>query len=101
MSAFYEWKKEGTKKIPYRISLKSEDMFFVPGLYNKDKEGNKTISLITTEPNEFMKSIHNRMPVILNLKEATEYLNAEAEDNLQRCIPYKDSDNMEMEVADI
>jgi putative SOS response-associated peptidase YedK len=101
MSAFYEWKKEGTKKIPCKISLKSEDMFFVPGLYNKDKEGNKTISLITTEPNEFMKSIHNRMPVILNLKEATEYLNAEAEDNLQRCIPYKDSDNMEMEVADI
>ena len=101
MTAFYEWKKEKTKKVPYRISLKNEEMFFVPGLYNKDKEGKKTISLITTEPNDFMKSIHNRMPVILNMKDAIEYLNADVENNFERCLPYKDSDNMEMEAADI
>ncbi len=30
MTAFYEWKKEGTKKIPYRIILPGEEIFFVP-----------------------------------------------------------------------
>lgn len=99
MSAFYEWKKEKSKKIPYRIFLKNEDMFFVPALFNKDKKGKKSISLITTEPNEFMKNIHNRMPVILNIKDAIEYLTGDAEKNIKNCVPYKDEKNMDMEIA--
>jgi putative SOS response-associated peptidase YedK len=101
MTAFYEWKKEKSKKVPYRISLKKEEMFFVPGLYNKDTEGNKTISLITTQPNDFMKNIHNRMPVILDLKESIDYLNSDIESNFEKCLSYKYSENMKMEVADI
>ncbi|MBK8944064.1 MAG: SOS response-associated peptidase [Ignavibacteriae bacterium] len=101
MSAFYEWKKEKNKKIPYRIFLKNDEMFFVPGLFNKDKEGKKTISLITTEPNEFMKKIHNRMPVILNMKDAVEFLSGDLSSNFEKCVPYKDEKNMEMEVAAI
>lgn len=101
MTAFYEWKKINTKKVPHRISLKDEEMFFVPGLSHVDKEGIRYISLITTEPNEFMKEIHNRMPVILKMKDAISYLNDEAESNFEKCIPYNDSDNMTVELADI
>jgi len=101
MTAFYEWKKEKTKKVPYRIFLKNREMFFVPALYNKDKEGNKTISLITTEPNEFMKDVHHRMPVILELEDAIKYLSGDLEENLQRCLPYEDSENMDIELAEI
>ncbi|MBK7106650.1 MAG: SOS response-associated peptidase [Ignavibacteriae bacterium] len=101
MSAFYEWKKEKTKKVPYRIFLKNEAMFFVPGLYNKDKEGNKSVSLITTEPNNFMKEIHNRMPVILNMKDAVEFLSGDVGSNFEKCVPYKDEKNMKMEAAEI
>lgn len=101
MTAFYEWKKEKTKKVPYRIFLKNREMFFVPALYNKDKEGNKTISLITTEPNEFMKDVHHRMPVILELENAINYLSGDLEENLQRCLPYVNSENMDIELAEI
>lgn len=101
MTAFYEWKKIKTKKVPYRIFLKNEEMFFVPGLFNKDKEGKKYISLITTEPNDFMKDIHHRMPVILNMEEAVKYLKDETEQNIKKCIPYKNSAQMEMELAEI
>lgn len=101
MSAFYEWKKENTKKVPYRIFLKNEEMFFVPGIFNKDKEGNKSVSLITTEPNDFMKEIHNRMPVILNMKDAVEFLSGDVNSNFEKCVPYKDEKNMEMETAEI
>ena len=101
MSAFYEWKKEKNKKVPYRIFLKNEEMFFVPGLFHIDKKGQKFVSLITTEPNEFMKNIHHRMPVILNMKDAIDYLNDKAEANFEKCLPYKNYKNMDMELAEI
>jgi len=101
MTAFYEWKKIKTKKIPHRISLKNDELFFVPALFHIDIEGIKHISLITTEPNEFMKDIHHRMPVILNIEDAITYLTDEAENNFEKCLPYKDSANMQMELADI
>lgn len=101
MTAFYEWKKENNKKVPYKVFLKDEEFFFVPGLYNIDKEGKKTISLITTEPNDFMKSIHHRMPVILKIEDAIAFLSDDAENNFQRCIPYKDSANMNLERVNI
>lgn len=99
MSAFYEWKKEGTRKIPYRIFLPDEEIFFVPALYFADKDKNIFTSLITTTPNDFIKPIHHRMPVILKINEGIKYLNDNAESNLSRCVPY--SGKMEMERATI
>ena len=99
MSAFYEWKKEGTKKIPYRISLPDEELFFVPALSYIDKDKNTFTSLITTTPNDFIKPIHHRMPVILKIKEAINYLIDDPESNLTKCKPY--SGKMQMEPASI
>ena len=95
MSAFYEWKKDGTRKIPYRIFLPDQEIFYVPAVYHIDKEKNIFTSLITTAPNEFIKQIHHRMPVILRIKEGINYLIDDAETNLGKCIPY--SGKMEME----
>ena len=53
MTAFYEWKKEGVRKVPYRIFLPEEKLFFVPALYLKKEEEFFT-SLITTVPNLFI-----------------------------------------------
>src|SRR5205814_3605401 len=65
---FYEWQKTGDGKLPYFIHLKDGDLFGFAGLYDiyKDKEGNelKTFTIITTDANELMAPIHNRMPVI-------------------------------------
>ena len=99
MSAFYEWKKEGTKKIPYRIFLPDEEIFFVPALSYIDKDKNTFTSLITTTPNDFIKQIHHRMPVILKIKEAINYLIDDPESNLTKCQPY--SGKMQMEPASI
>ena len=68
---FYEWQKQpGSKaKIPTYIRLSSEKPFAFAGLWEQwnSKDGSTILSctIITTEPNEMMKSIHNRMPVIL------------------------------------
>lgn len=66
---FYEWQKSGATKKPIYIRLKSGRAFGFAGLYetwiSPDGEEVTTCTIITTEPNELMKPIHNRMPVIV------------------------------------
>lgn len=66
---FYEWQKLGKMKKPFRFSLKLEKPFALAGLYetwiSPEKKKINTCTIITTEPNELMQSIHNRMPVIV------------------------------------
>jgi putative SOS response-associated peptidase YedK len=68
--SFFEWKRhEDNSKTPMRIKLKSDDLFAMAGIWEawKSPEGKTlyTCSVITTGPNELMKDIHDRMPVIL------------------------------------
>jgi putative SOS response-associated peptidase YedK len=68
---FYEWQKIDAKtKQAYAIALRDRTLFAFAGLWEswKDKETGQikdTYTVITTDPNELMESIHNRMPVIL------------------------------------
>ena len=67
--SFYEWRREGTRKIPYRIFLKDQSIIAMAGVWDSWTDGSKVInsfSVITTPPNTEMQSIHSRMPVILN-----------------------------------
>lgn len=62
-----------TKKVPYRICLKSADTFCFAGIYNKwsdETTGEVKLShaIITTDPNDTVRKIHNtreRMALIL------------------------------------
>jgi putative SOS response-associated peptidase YedK len=68
-SGFYEWKKEGKRKVPFYIRLKTTHLFAFAGLYEtrRDPAGRElaTFTIITTEPNEIVSGLHDRMPVIL------------------------------------
>lgn len=76
--SFYEWKKTEEKKTPMRIKLKSEEPFGMAGLWEswKSPQGDMVYSctVITTEPNGLMASIHDRMPVILNPEDEKTWL---------------------------
>lgn len=68
--SFYEWQATERGKIPHRILLQSEEPFAFAGLWDEwlDRatgELHPTFTIITTEPNELMATLHNRMPVIL------------------------------------
>lgn len=69
MDGFYEWKKEGKEKLPFRIETTDQDIFSVAGIWEKwiSPEGNEvfTFSIITKKPTAIMKGIHDRMPAIL------------------------------------
>ena len=91
---FYEWKKVGSNKIPYRIHLKDDGLFAVAGLWERwnDATG-KTIysfTVITQPPNELLSNIHDRMPAILLPEHEKDWLdiNLPAADAIQLIHPY-------------
>ncbi len=66
---FYEWRRSGTRRIPVYIFLKSRQPFGIAGLYElwKAPDGRvvRTCAIVTTEANELVRPLHNRMPAIL------------------------------------
>lgn len=71
VNGYYEWlKTQDGKSIPYYISAKHSEYFAFAGLYEEwyDNALGQTVlscALLTTEPNDFITPIHDRMPVIL------------------------------------
>ena len=66
---FYEWRPAGKRKIPVYIFLKSKKPFGLAGLYEtwKSPGGNelRTCTIITTDANDLVRPLHDRMPAIL------------------------------------
>ncbi|SHG59525.1 Putative SOS response-associated peptidase YedK [Fodinibius roseus] len=77
-SGFYEWKGEKGNKTPFYIYPTHEKIFAFAGIYNvwESPEGEKvpSYSIITTEANEKMSKLHDRMPVMLLKEEWEEWL---------------------------
>jgi putative SOS response-associated peptidase YedK len=77
---FYEWKSQAGQKIkiPHFIHMKDRRPFAFAGLWDEwhspDGGTLRTCTIITTEPNELMSALHNRMPVILDSKDYSEWL---------------------------
>lgn len=70
--SFYEWKKEGVRKIPYRIFPKDGGLMLFAGIWDiwyKDDYALKTFSIITTSANADVSSVHDRMPAMLTTEE--------------------------------
>lgn len=67
---FYEWRQTPQgKRVPVYVRLRSQEPFGFAGLWESwsSPEGQtfKTCTIITTEPNELIRPIHSRMPVIV------------------------------------
>jgi putative SOS response-associated peptidase YedK len=66
---FYEWQQVGRRKQPVYIALKTREPFSFAGLWeawtSPEGEEVRSCTIITTEANDVLKPIHDRMPVIL------------------------------------
>lgn len=66
--SFYEWKKEGKEKTPFRILPPKGELLVMGGIWETWRGEGKVIhsfSIITTGPNAEMIPIHDRMPLVL------------------------------------
>jgi putative SOS response-associated peptidase YedK len=81
VSGFFEWKKEGAAKRPFKIFLKDSPIMSLAGIWISWRAGTpeeqRSFSIMTTAANSFMEKIHDRMPVILDPKEFDEWLDPE------------------------
>ncbi len=98
---FYEWKKIGKDKEPYLIFLKDKTPAAFAGLWDRWKDHSTgeiidSCTIITTEANELVHPIHERMPVFLDAKDFDEWLDPNNNDtrSLQRFIKPYDADLM-------
>ena len=81
--AFYEWQRpdptlDAKTKHPFAIAMQSGEPYALAGLWERwrPKEGEplETFTILTTDPNELMEPIHNRMPVILEPRDYDRWL---------------------------
>jgi putative SOS response-associated peptidase YedK len=81
---FYEWRKVGGRKIPMFIRLKSKEPFGFAGLYETWRPpGGELVTsctIITTDANELIAPIHERMPVIIPKRQHRAWLDPDNQD---------------------
>jgi putative SOS response-associated peptidase YedK len=81
---FYEWKKTSTGKVPTYIHMADGSPMGFAGLYSDwtspEGEPVRTCTIVTTEPNELLAPIHNRMPVIIQTAHREQWLDPDQHD---------------------
>ena len=74
---FYEWATVGKAKQPHHFRMRSRRPFAFAGLWEVWTDGATkliTCCLITTDANDLVRPIHDRMPVILKPEDYTPWL---------------------------
>jgi putative SOS response-associated peptidase YedK len=112
---FYEWRKDGQYKTPFYIHLESNRSMSFAGLWESwnpkesgsavpDAEGAEllhTFTIITTEANEKLLPLHDRMPVIIPPEKRSVWLNRDTDpaELLQLLEPYPSAEMAFHEVS--
>jgi putative SOS response-associated peptidase YedK len=90
VDSFYEWPVKGKGLPPVEIFVAGREPFALAGLWSRYYENRETrysFAVFTTEPNEFMKPIHEKaMPVVLGDKDEQKLWLMEGDEELLR--PY-------------
>ena len=79
---FYEWQQTPDGKQPFYIRLSNEQPFGFAGLWERWDRGDEPISsctILTTEANEQLGPLHDRMPVIVKPEDYARWLDPACE----------------------
>ncbi|MCB9076773.1 MAG: SOS response-associated peptidase [Anaerolineaceae bacterium] len=106
---FYEWRRNSDKsKTPMYIQLEDQVPFAFAGLWevwhSPQDDTILSCTILTTEPNDLMTTIHNRMPVILPRDAYAQWLdpNEQKPDQLQALLkPYPAEEMMAYPVSTV
>ena len=102
---FYEWQPVGRRKQPVRIVLKTREPFGFAGLWESwtspEGEESRSCTIITTEANELLTPIHDRMPVILNHDAEAVWLDPTIQDSARLLPLLRPYPSEEMEIYQV
>jgi putative SOS response-associated peptidase YedK len=103
-TGFYEWHQK--TKVPHLISLNSAALFAFAGLYEEwtspDGSPLRSCTILTTDANDAIRDLHERMPVIVHPRNYSLWLDARIKTNLELAHlfhPWSESDTVVWEVA--
>lgn len=77
--AFYEWQRLHAKsRVPYAFGMRGDEPYGLAALWEcwrpKDGPPLETFTILTTDPNELMQPVHDRMPVIVEPRDYERWL---------------------------
>ncbi len=70
VSGFYEWDQNRKK---HYISSSAQEALYLGAIY-RNIDGTNHYCIITKDASERLKTIHNRMPIVMNKEQAIEFL---------------------------
>jgi len=76
-NGYFEWSFINNNKIPHFIHIPESDPIYFAGIWkyvNFKNNSKKIFSIITKSANKYIEKIHHRMPVLLSVDEAKDYL---------------------------
>ncbi len=80
---FYEWKREGDRRLPYRIIMEDKSVFSFAGIWQESagEEGGAVIrfAIITVPANERVGELHDRMPAILKAEDEQAWIDTNSD----------------------
>lgn len=82
-NGFYEWSQQGNEKVPFYIHRKDQEPLAFAGIWDTWKSTDEVIescSILTTDANNLVAKLHDRMPVILSPSEFDTWLDREVTD---------------------
>lgn len=93
---FYEWRRVGSRKQPYHIGRADGRLIGFAGLWDPwvtpDGEVVETFTILTTEPNDLVRPLHDRMPVVVPEEAYDAWLTMEPGDTALRQLLQTPSD---------
>jgi putative SOS response-associated peptidase YedK len=81
-AGFFEWKKVGKASQPYAVRSRA-GLIGLGGLWapaSPERPGLDTFTILTTEPNERIAQVHDRMPVVLERDQFAAWLDPKTTD---------------------
>jgi putative SOS response-associated peptidase YedK len=103
---FYEWRRDEHGKTPIWVHRPDDELFAFAGIWTsyEPRDGEEVVScaIVTCEPNELMRPIHDRMPVILPNELESDWLRADSEpEELMRLLAPAREELEAREVSDL
>ena len=79
-NAYFEWEKDGSKKIKRRIEIKNQEVISMAGIYNVLRIGDRLVDsavILTQSASEGIRQVHERMPLFIPEGMEKEWLNTD------------------------
>ena len=91
-TGFYEWTGAPGQKQPHAVTFPDQPVFGFAGLWERWRDASgtpiDTFAIVTTDANESVASIHDRMPVILAPEKADVWLQGETAEAVKLLAPH-------------